>query len=183
VLYGILLCSQGAIERGYRFGKLALTLLDQLKAHSLRAGVTHLFLLFIQHWKDSIHKGLQQSLAMYRLGLETGDFLYGAYSAHVYCAYALCSGRELTDLAETTESYNSTFLDLRQDAALRLNQMVQQACLNLLGQVDHPCVLAGTAFDETAELEPLQQANHSTAVFLILIFRLMLAYLVEVEPN
>lgn len=182
-LYGIVLCGRGEIERGYQFGQLALTLLERLDARPLQAGVTHLLILFVKHWKEPVQTHLPQSLAMYRLGLETGDFLYAAYSAHVYCAYALCSGQELTRLAPELDHYNGAIRELQQESALCLNQIVQQACLNLLGQADNPTILSGTAFDEQTTLETLKQVNNSTAVFLVLIYRLMLAYLFRDYPR
>jgi len=52
-LYGLLLCGPLAdIESGYRYGKLALQLLDQFNAKELKCKILLIFNGNIRHWKE-----------------------------------------------------------------------------------------------------------------------------------
>ena len=84
--YGVILCGAlGNIDLGYRFGQLALSLLDRFNAKELKARTFFVFNNFIRHWKEHLREGLKPLLEAYQSGLETGDLEFAAYSVYIYC--------------------------------------------------------------------------------------------------
>lgn len=79
-LYGLFLCSIGAIEDGYQFGRLAVQLLDKFQTKELKSRVYLTYSLFIKHWKDAIKSTLSLFLDGLQSGLETGNLEYVGYS-------------------------------------------------------------------------------------------------------
>ena len=51
--YGLVLANVGKLEQGYRYGKLANTLVKQLDAKEWDANMQHVFHFCMRHWKDS----------------------------------------------------------------------------------------------------------------------------------
>ena len=90
--YGIILCAAvGDIERGYKFGQLALNLVERFKAPELKPRILFLFNSLIRHWKEHLRETLPSLQEGYQIGVETGDFLAAAYAlmTHTF-AFILC---------------------------------------------------------------------------------------------
>lgn len=180
--YGVILCGAlGRIDTGYRFGQLALNLLEKLNAKELQARTFMVFNNFIRHWKEHVREGLSSLLEAYQSGLETGDVEFAAYSAYIYCYHSYFLGKELTGLNREMASYGQAITQLGQETALNLHKLYQQVVLILLGQVEQPWSLVGS--DGEQRLSQLQQANHQTAIFDVYFNQLILCYLFGQYPQ
>jgi predicted ATPase/tRNA A-37 threonylcarbamoyl transferase component Bud32 len=112
--YGFILCGlAGEIEDGYRFGKLALRLLEKLNAKELKAKTFNIVYFLIRHWKEPIRETLQPLLEAYSSGLETGDVEYGTYCAVMYCCHSYWSGNELVELEKKMALYSQAIIQLK----------------------------------------------------------------------
>lgn len=80
--YAAALCGIfGKIDQGYRFGRLALRLLDQYKAVELRCSVYFILGNYVTHWKEPAAESLKYFIEAYRTGYETGgDLTYTSMS-------------------------------------------------------------------------------------------------------
>jgi PAS domain S-box-containing protein len=185
-LYGLILCGiVGDIEAGYRFGQLALRLLDKLNAREVRAMVTQFVAVFTRHWKEPLRAILPCLPEAYQTGLETGDLAYAGYSAHQVCTHLYFAGLELAEVEQKTATYSAALANIKQETALQWNQVLHQAVLNLRGQADSsagspPCRLAGAVYDGQVMLPLHQQTGNRTGIFLHYFHGLMLCYLFEV---
>lgn len=176
--FGIILCGiVGDIELGYKFGQLALNLLDRFKVRDIAARTMMVVHFAIRHWKEPVHDILPSFIEVYKTGLETGDFIHASYGAYHHCYMSYRSGMELTSCEQEIVSYNHSFVRLGQSIALIWNNILRQVVHNLLGRSDHP--LKGEAFDEDTALSPLQQANDVTSLFFLYYNKLILAYLFD----
>ena len=73
-LYGLILCGVvGDINTGYRFGRLALSVLEQSKAKQFRARTTQMVNAFIIHWKEHARETLAPFSDAFQSALDTGD--------------------------------------------------------------------------------------------------------------
>lgn len=70
--YAMRLYTAGQIDKGYRYARLALTLLDKLDNKELRPLVSCLVQV-TRHWKESVQKAREPILDVYRQALEVGD--------------------------------------------------------------------------------------------------------------
>ncbi|GAB4230483.1 MAG: hypothetical protein Kow0049_12390 [Stanieria sp.] len=175
---GIILCGVlDDIDSGYRFGKLALNLIEKLNAKEQKARTMMIFNNFIRHWKEHLQSGLEPLLAGYQVGLETGDLEFAAYSVYMHCYHSYFLGKELTELEQKMTIYGDTIQNLGQEAVLRMHRVYHQVVLNLLGQTNHPCFLIGKVYNEQNSLPLLIEQQHRSALFDLYFHKLMMFYL------
>jgi len=176
--YGVMLCGVlGDIENGYRFGKMALTMLPESGAHEYKAKTVYSFHTFLWHWKEDAKKGLRPLLEAYQAGLETGDLEYAGWSVFVYNAYSILIGRDLNQLDKDLGPYVKALATFKHEMAETYAAICHQAMLNLLGRSESPCELCGTRYNESERADFHNQGNDQLANFLLYFFKMMLCFL------
>ncbi|WP_308737878.1 ATP-binding protein [Nostoc sp. 'Peltigera membranacea cyanobiont' N6] len=177
VAYGLVLCTfLGDVETGYRFGQLALSVLELLNAQSMKSFTFDLFGCFIQPHKEALRAALLTTKEGYKAGIETGDFLFAGYSIVSYAYIALLSGVELDLLEPELAAYSAALVQLKQDSARLYFDMTRQTIQNLRETVSQSDRLIGTAYDETVMLPQHQQNNQLLEMAILYIYKLLLAY-------
>ncbi len=178
--HGVFLCGVvGDIEIGYRFGKLALEVIERFNAKDLKPAMFYIFYHFIKHWKDHLRETLPPLQGIYQFALEIGDFRYGAMVAFMYCSHLLHIGKELTAVKQEMNAYRDMIRQLKQDAALNYLEIFRQVVLNLTGDSDTPSRLIGEAYDEQTLLPRNIEANNKYAVCNIYLYKTLLCYLFQ----
>lgn len=176
--YAVMLCGRlGDSEGGYRFGQVALNMLEQQANHASQARIYVMIYHFTHHWKRHIQEALAPLQAGYASGLEHGDLTYAAYALYVYCARCYLSGRELGEIAPQMERSLKDIARLGHQTSLNHLRIYHQAVVNLTGTTEEPWVLQGDSYDE-ATMFPLQKAaGDGTGMFLVHFHKLILAYM------
>ena len=178
VVYGFMLGSVlGDIESSYKFGKLAVNILDKFNAKEVKAKVLETFYAFIAHYKEHINQGLKPLLESYSAGLETGDLEFAAYSLNAYSYSSYFIGQELTFLQKEMEKYTKVITQIKQKRIIYYNEIYRQTILNLLGYVENPCHLIGEAYDEEKMLGSHLEANDFSGLLYLYFNKLFLCYL------
>ncbi|MDF5730601.1 MAG: AAA family ATPase [Rhizonema sp. PD38] len=179
--YGVILSGEtiGDIETGYRFGQLALLLLDKFNAQELKARTLLIVNYFIRHWKEHLRESLTPLRDAYSIGLETGDLEYASYSACVYCYYSYLLGKELATIEREMAMYSHTLSQLKQTTAFYYNQLTRQLVLNLMGRSENKCRLVGESYDEVKMLPIHLEANTGNICHAIYFYKLVLGYLFQ----
>jgi len=176
--YGFILCGVlGDIESGYKFGNLALSLLERLNARSVKTKVISIFNYFIRHWKEHGRQTLQPLLLAYSSGLETGDLEYGTYSILWNSYNSYCTGQELAVIEREAAKYSDTIQKLKQERNFYYLNLNRQRVLNLMGQSKNPCLLIGDVYDESKRLPLNLEVNDQTLLFHTYLEKLTLCYL------
>ncbi len=183
--YGLILCGVvGDIETGYQFGQLALTLLSQINAKVSKTRTFCVVFNNIKHWKEPVKDTLSAFLEAYQNGLETGDLEYAGYAALLYGHQSYLIGKELTELERKMDSYSQSLSQLKQETPKNHNDIFRQSVLNLMGQVENPCLLNGAAYNETTMLPLLiSQGSDRAAIHYAYINKLILCYLFQDYPE
>ena len=177
-MWGLILCGiVGDIDTGYKFGQLALSLLERFNSKEIQAGTIFVVNADIRHYREHLNKSLVSLESAYLIGLETGDFRFAALAAFVYASHAYLSGNNLLELSHKIASYNQVLHKIKQINTLYLNQGLEQAILNLLGESENPCQLIGEVYNQQEMLSLHQQSNDATAIFYIYFNQLILNYL------
>ncbi|MBE9208117.1 AAA family ATPase [Nostoc sp. LEGE 06077] len=178
VCYGLILCGLVEdIESGYKFGKLATSLLSKLNNKEMRAKVTQTFNAHIKHWQDPVSESLKPLLEAYSAGLEVGDLEFAAYSLKASCYIAYFSGKTLISLEREMANYSYASQQIKQDRVFYWIEIYRQTVLNLKDNVQNPCYLIGNAYNEE-KLVPLHlQANDINALFYLYLCKLHLCFL------
>jgi predicted ATPase/signal transduction histidine kinase/DNA-binding NarL/FixJ family response regulator len=178
--YGLLLCGiADDIETGYQFGHLALQLAERLQIKELKATVHFVVSQFIRHWKEHMGAYLAFDLAGYHSGLETGNLNYAAFCAFGYLFNAFWSGRDLPTLDREMTHYNEVIGKIKQQHALHLSSLYQQAVFNLQGQSDQPYRLVGISYDEEMTLQHRLMEHDRNALGFLAHMQLFLCYLFQ----
>ncbi|MEP0855616.1 AAA family ATPase [Trichocoleus sp. DQ-U1] len=176
--YGLILCGVlGDIESGYKFGNLALSLLERLNARKVKAKTVAIVNYFIRHWKEHGRQTLQPLLLAYSSGLETGDLEYGTYSILWNSYNSYCMGQELAVVEREAAKYSDTIQKLKQERNFHYINLNRQMVLNLMGQSKNPCRLIGDVYDESKRLPLDLEANDQTLLFHTYLEKLTLCYL------
>jgi predicted ATPase/signal transduction histidine kinase/tRNA A-37 threonylcarbamoyl transferase component Bud32/ActR/RegA family two-component response regulator len=116
VFYGGFLSGQGDIDRGYRFGKMGVELIDKLNLKPFKARVYTLFYATVMHWRKPVGETLIPFYKVFQQGLDTGDLEYGCYGIIEPDIYQFLSGSNIQKLNEkyvqsliTVERYKQNF--------------------------------------------------------------------------
>lgn len=177
--YGAILSGfLGEHELGYRYGKLALQILDRFDARELRPMVAVIYNFLIPSWKEHTRLTLDPLLEGYQGGLEVGNFEAAAQNANLYCFHSLMVGKNLTVVEQDLAKYNGVMQRLNQNKHLLPLKRHWQLALNLLGQgTQDKLHLVGQAYDEAVILPRLLAANDVTELGSIYFNKAMLGYL------
>lgn len=176
--FGIVACCIiGDINRGYEFGKLAIRLLDKVSAYQIKARTMFVYNELVRHWKEHYRESLPSFLETYRLGLETGDLEYAAYSAWIYTECQSFLGEELSNLESKVALYADAINQIHQEKTLLEIKILWQYILNLLGRSENPILLIGKAFDEKALTQKLLDQKESNLLGNLYFYKMQLAYM------
>jgi PAS domain S-box-containing protein len=174
--FGLIYCGMaGGIETGYEFGQLALRLLTDLNADSLKARTLFIVTNFIIHWRKHIRETANLFLESYQCGLETGDLEFAAYSAFTYCLQSFFTGKELLKVEQEMGIYSEAICQINQTTSLTWMQIFRQSVLNLMGRSRSPLRLVGETYDE--DKRPAHQEMDGVILFLVHLNKLILCYL------
>ncbi|WP_250123665.1 hybrid sensor histidine kinase/response regulator [Chroococcidiopsis sp. CCMEE 29] len=171
------------IDAAYKFGKLALNLLDSLDNGEVRSQTLFKVATFILHWKHHIRETLPLLEDAYSSGLEYGDLIHTGYSASNKCQYSYWSGVELKSLEQEMAGYSKVIAQVNQETALKLHQVFHQSVLNLRGLTENTSRLVGEAYNEEQFLPLHIQLNERTVTHYVFLNKLILCYLFGEFPQ
>ena len=176
--YGMVLSAFFAeVEKGYSFGQVALSLLNQLNAREFKCLTLLWFGVFLQHRQEALRATIPTAKEGYLAGMETGDFLYAGYNITNYFLYNFFAGVSLDDWQQEIENYCVVFATVKQESPLAYLKMKEQMVHNLRETVNEPDLLMGIAYDETVMIPQHHQDNQLNALAFVYIYKLILAYL------
>jgi len=176
--YGLILCGViGDTESGYKFGKLALDLLEDPTAKGFKAKTLVSVNSFITHWKKHLRETLPPLLEAYQCGLETGDPEFAAISLSCHSRHSYFAGRELAVLEREAASFWNNINRLKQKTALNYLSVIRQVILNLMGKTEKPYRLVGECYNEETMLPIHMAANDNAAIFIVHLHKTILNYL------
>jgi predicted ATPase/signal transduction histidine kinase/DNA-binding NarL/FixJ family response regulator/tRNA A-37 threonylcarbamoyl transferase component Bud32 len=167
------------IESAYKFGQLALSLVERFNALELKPSVFFGVVACTIYGKVHARETLPLLEDAYSSGVENGHFEYSGYAAMQKCQYSYFLGEELTKLAREIAITSDALAQLKQENSLSWNQIFQQSVLLLLQPTKNPCHLVGEVYNEDKSLPFLKQANSRTALHYLYINKLILCYLFE----
>ncbi len=178
--HGMVLANyQGEVMQGYRFGKVALELLDRFESDSYRPLVMLLFGGFLQHRREPITAAQALLKGGYRAGMEVGDFLFAGYNINHYCFSRFLAGDNLTPLNDELQQYRVVLEQAKQSSPASYCAMSQQMWHNLTTPTTAPDLLVGCFFDETERFPHYAQSHELVGIGLAYITKLQLAYLFD----
>jgi predicted ATPase/serine phosphatase RsbU (regulator of sigma subunit) len=179
--YGLIACGvHHNFELGYRFGQLAVNLLEKTGDTKFKSKVLEVINGHILHFKQPLMDTLPSLEVGYHSGLDSGDLEYAGYNAFFYCCNAFFAGKELQSLSRQMASYYEGMSRIHAEVGIRWQSSFWQATLNLLGQAkSEPQYLDGTAFSQQETLPLLQTTNNQAALAAYYVNSTILGFLFE----
>ncbi|MEG4405388.1 AAA family ATPase [Microcoleus sp. MON2_D5] len=176
-IHGLVLSAfLGEATTGYSFGKLALSLLDRVNAREFKCITHNMFGAFIQHHQNAMRAGLPTLKEGFMAGMESGDFLNAGYNIATYSYINFYGGVELDTWEPELAVYSATLAQVKQYSARTYLHMERQMLQNLREVVNQPDCLIGEAYDETVMIPKHYQDREFSAIALVYIYKLLLAY-------
>jgi predicted ATPase/GAF domain-containing protein len=175
--YGMLLGSEGDMESGYQFGKLALRFLEQPQAEVSRISTRFAFNLIMRQWKEHFRETLAPFLELHQAAREIGDLFYITYSSAFYCVHLFLSGWELPEIERTMAEHDPVAKATGVAAGYRFMRLYRQVVANLLNSAADPCRLAGNFYDEEKMLAIDTEADNKGRDFGLYNCKLLLCLL------
>ncbi|HVN22933.1 MAG TPA: AAA family ATPase, partial [Syntrophorhabdales bacterium] len=170
---------QGNFDEGYRFGKLALALLETTNNLLFRSKTLEVLGGHVWHFNQHLRTTLPYLEAGYQSGQEVGDLEYAGYNAFFYCCNSYFAGAELHNLEQVMAIYSESLKKIQAETASRWLRPFWQATVNLLKPSGDPLLLVGNCFDQEEMLPVLEQTHNTAALAAFYVIRLMLCYLFE----
>ncbi|MDY6932740.1 MAG: PAS domain S-box protein [Spirochaetota bacterium] len=132
VTYGGLLCSMFRdIEMGYRYGRLALDVIEKYNNPRIMSKVYYIYGTIINHWKNHLRDSLIYLYKAHNFGLEIGDFEFASYALFTYMTHSFLIGESLDKI---NEDYAMKYISMKNYNQLTSTQLYEswyQMVLNL----------------------------------------------------
>ncbi|GCL37305.1 serine/threonine kinase with two-component sensor domain protein [Sphaerospermopsis reniformis] len=167
VNYGVILCGFFLdIDTGYRYGKLALNLLDKLDAKEIKCRVLVMWNANINFWKNHVDKTIDSLLESINCGIEVGDLEYAGYASAMYNINMILNGENLASIFQHLETYIHLMCNFKQEGTVPVHQVWKQFVLNFLDSNNiKKSDFSGNSFNESVLLPLLLETNSSTTLF------------------
>ena len=130
--YGVIISFfLGKIEEGFKFGKLALELLEKYQNDKIKAKTILVFNNLIRHWQEHLSKTIQPLLEGYTIGLQTGDLEFASLCANAYCYHSYFAGKPLKELIKEIDGYKIKVKKFKQNISFSLLNIWYQTIYKL----------------------------------------------------
>lgn len=162
------------IEAGYRFGQLALQLMEKFNESSVQSMVLFKFAAFNQSNQQNIRNAISLLNKSYEVAIETGDSIHALVSTSFRLCYSYLSGEKpLPDLLAEVEVYQSKFATSQH--FLTWVHIIRSSIHNFTELSNNPDCL-GSVDAENEILSTLLTENDELALHLFYLSKLILSY-------
>jgi len=167
----------GKWREGYRYGRMALALLERTGQRAYAPETIFTAAGTTQHFHEHLTATFEPLLDAYRRSLENGNFEFVGVNAGVYVYYRFHSGGHLREVVNEAANYAEVLGQVKQDAYYHYTRQYQQAMLNLLGESKDPLRVQGRAFDEEIQLPRFIENADGHGIANLVVLRMMLHFL------
>ncbi len=177
VWYGCTLCwSLTDIELGYRFGRLAMDIMEKFKPCEVETTVLHQFNSFIRHWCEHERLSINEFQHVVQVGKETGDIEYGTYVAVNYVTNLLLVGDPLPSVQEKQRPYLDWVASTKFSFSLTYGNIWAQATQCLMNKGDSAILLQGDFIDEDKMIPEMRKTKNNLNLYSVYAAKAMLSY-------
>ncbi|ALJ01709.1 adenylate/guanylate cyclase domain-containing protein [Rufibacter tibetensis] len=167
---------------GYRFGQMALRLVERFDSEEYKVKVLFVTDCFLNHWKQHLSSSIQPLLESFQSGLRVGNLVGGTWSAYYHLLLHFYTGMELREFSTLVASYVKTFQQLKQEAAEKRLVMLGNVAKNLSAGDTIGVRLDEEKRGEEEILQFLRDTNDKTSLYFFYCNKLLL-YLLGNEPE
>jgi predicted ATPase len=176
-LYGSMLCGMGLdMKAGYRFGQLAISLVEGMDTKQMMPMVYFAAGALINHWTQPVKESLKVLEYAGKIGMEVGNVDFAIMSLNMRSASMVCLGFPLNTTEEVTlEAMRMTKLH-RRKFSVTFNNVILQLIHCWTGRTTSPARLSGSVIDFDEARSYFLEINNITWVAGIYFYSMFLAY-------
>ena len=169
----------GNYDTGYRFGKLALTMMEQIQCNDAESATIVLSKSITSHWKEPLNELVESFDRAMNVGLETGDVVFGVFALST-CLKSRCFiGENLATLETYQRANYQRAFDIGQESMLQWSVPAMQYVLNLQSHASSwrdLIKMSGEVMNEFEYIRLAVEANNVLHLFTVWFFKMQLAY-------
>lgn len=135
-------------KEGYKYGTVALRIMDRFQDKTQDAMTIHLYAVFIQHWREHLRQTLPLLQESHKLARSSGDTFNLVYTGTHFCYYCFHAGKNLSELADECSLYANLIEQKKQKIASVKHLVLHQTILNLIGRTDNHHTIPNTPYSE-----------------------------------
>ena len=178
--YGVVQCGLfRRVDYGNEFGQLSLNLVEKFAAREIKPRVIQVTQGFVTVYKRHPEEIINDFLDGYEAGLDSGDFEFASFTAHMRCFFLLWTGAPLKTVDREMRKYTEVIARLNQSIPLYQQKLWHQLVANLLGEAADPVRMIGEHYDETTMTAVHEEAHDSIALFFLQCCKVVLGVLFE----
>jgi predicted ATPase/serine phosphatase RsbU (regulator of sigma subunit) len=178
VLYsGILMEIFGRIESVFRFGNLALEVIEKGDQRFLGSKINFIYGVGVRHWKWHVSEDIPYLQKSFNLASETGDLSYASYALHHLLINSFFSGEPLPDLIEKYANNYALMKKFNLLNTLQSFEQFYQFIVNLHSESEEEPSLSGKIFSEREVVPEWHETESLTVLGHYHVCRLMTLYL------
>lgn len=178
VMYGVAELSLGNINRAYRFGKLALGLLDRVDARESKCHAVGLAVTMLTFRKEPFHELSGHLYQVANKGFLYGDIIYATYCVSQSFCMLVHLGAPLASLECAMRASYGKVCELGQDGQLLWLVPGLQYVLNMQSHTrnwESLLTLTGEIMNEDEHFQEAFATNHAVLILLALFWKAKLA--------
>ena len=158
--YGVIQCGVlGKIEKGWKFGKLALKLMNRNKHAAYRARTMLVVHQMILPWKEHLRKSLQPLKSASAIAMKDGDVEMSGFIAYLHLTHSFVVGSPIHTLQLLTKEHIEWLKGLEQERVIPFAEMLQQVLENFNIRTDTPEKLSGIFYNEEKMLKVFEETK------------------------
>ena len=176
--YGLLMANMGNEAEAFRFGGLAVRLLEAQANVSSKSFVLDVVHGFERHWRRPLHLSAEPLLEGHRVGMiQSGDIEFASYCLSTYCFLYFECGLPLGPFISNAKKFAQIQIEYEQKTSLLFTVIVWQAALNLMGRSENAFIFTGEAMDQEEMLRGLRESSNKAGKFTLTALRLEVTYI------
>lgn len=169
--YGMAELASGNYQLGFRFGRLAMTLLDRMQCKEAICPTICLTVACLSHWNEPLHELLKPIDDALNVAFDIGDVFYGTYGLSLLFSMENLLGGDAERKLEWMRYQYQRVQDLGQEDLLIWLQPPFQMLLNWRSEENwrHLTSLTGEIMDESTYLRRAKELKQNHLVTAVLI--------------
>lgn len=147
VTFAWMLC-KGESKEGYRYGQLALNMVERYRAREMTTRVSLSYYFFTHHWTRPLKETLIPMHDSIKMGLEIGDVEYAMFAAYFHGTNMLNCGAALNNVEILLLEALEQMRLFKQDNTAQTTKLLLQYVHNMTGRAPDPKLLRGDVITE-----------------------------------
>lgn len=160
------------VDTGYKYGNIAIDILNRFNAEDLKAKVYMVYNTTIRYFKEPISNSYKQLFEGYIKGIENGDFEYGTYDLCIYGYNSFFAGKNLNEYVNEFDGFAGIIKRLNQNTQYNYLGLFLETVNNLKKNISK-VEMKGTIYNEYELLSVHKEKNDRHAIFNLNFLKMM----------